>query len=223
MEAVLLSDVTAGPSDSPIVLDLSLEVYQGETVVVPGLSRDAQDLLPRLTLGLERPRAGVIRMFGHDVHRVPSAELRALRRRISYIPAGGQMISNLTLLDNVVLPLRYHRLMEEDALQREARGALEEHGLGGCLSHRPHQLNPSQRRVASLVRSTLTQPEVVVLVDPFEGVDAESARSVLALLEGLVHRCDAAVLITTHVKNLDRNYRGRLLELPNLRVLMGAA
>ena len=223
MEAVLLSDVTAGPPGSPTVHELSLEVHQGETVVVPGLSRDAQDLVPRLTLGLERPRAGVIRVFGQDVHRVSPPELRAIRRRLSYVPAGGQMISNLTLFDNVVLPLRYHRLMEEQRLQHEARAALEEHGLGGCLSLRPHQLNPSQKRVASLVRGTLTQPDVVVLVDPYEGVDDRSARFVLALLEGLVHRCDAAVLITTHVHSLDRNYGGRLLELPNLRVLRGAA
>lgn len=170
----------------PVVEDLSLAVASGEAVVLcAGLGSGKSSVL-RLAVGLEEPERGTVRVCGQ-----PPA---AVRDRIGYVPAEGALIANLSLWDNLVLPLRWWRDPPPDEVQRRAQAALAPFGIERLPPLLPAFAPTHLRRIVALARAVILDPALVVLDEPAADLDPESAAEVWALLLDWAERQGRAVL-----------------------------
>ncbi|MBI4541491.1 MAG: ATP-binding cassette domain-containing protein [Gemmatimonadetes bacterium] len=162
-------------------------VERGTTVAAVGDEDSGVGDLGSFALGLRRPISGRAEVLGTLIADLPYYDLLVFRRRLGYLPLGDGLLQNLTLRDNVALPLRYasdHRLSEVDG--RVAQLVDELH-LRAAAGLRPAQANEEDRRRAAVARAIALDPELVVLEAPFDGL---TGRAAVDLLEHAGRRGD---------------------------------
>ena len=135
----------------------------------------------RTLAGLERPRQGEVRLGGIALWPGEGALALAGRIRMGFAFASGGLLSNLSLEANVALPLRFLGLPGAEVTRRTDR-ALAELGLEAVAALRPHAVSGSARKQANLARILALDPEVVLLDEPLEGLDAGDRVAALALI-----------------------------------------
>jgi len=198
--------------------NVNLEVSHGETVIISGPRGTGKHLILELILGLQRPDAGHIRVLGKEIWEQTVLERRQLRIPVALVPVEGPLLSNLSVFDNVALPLRYHSIMQASEVDTRVRSIMANMRLEHLGSRRPWQLTVSQRRLASLARARLMRPQILLLEDPYVGMgDADSALVSTTVADMVNGGC--ATVLTTHSTRLETVYDGQLLKLPNVRVV----
>jgi ABC-type transporter Mla maintaining outer membrane lipid asymmetry ATPase subunit MlaF len=130
-------------------------------------------------LGLGRPPAGRVEVFGAPIGALSFYDLLIFRRRIGYHPAGDGLLQNLTLRDNVALPLRFASDHRRDEVDGRVGQLVEDFRLRSVASLRPAQANEEDRRRAALARAVALDPDLVVLEVPFDGLTSRAAQDVL--------------------------------------------
>ena len=170
---------TAGPDTV-----LTLELAARQTVAVLGDETSGVDTLGGLALGLELPALGQVRTLGTEIGRLERSVQLAFRRRVGYLPAGDGLMQNLTLRDNIRLPLRFG----SDFRGREIEGRVDvivaQLRLSRVADLRPAQANAEDRRRAALARALAFDPELVVLEEPFDGLTDRAAAELLEAARG---------------------------------------
>lgn len=157
----------------------NLTIAKGTVVVAVGDEDSGVLDLGPWALGLGHPPAGRVEVFGAPIGALPFYDLLLFRRRVGYHPAGDGLLQNLTLRDNVALPLRFasdHRQAEVDGRVGQL---LEDFRLRSVASLRPAQANEEDRRRAALARAVALDPDLVVLEVPFDGLTSRAAQDVL--------------------------------------------
>jgi len=175
----------------------NLVVEAGTVVAAIGDEGSGIGALGVLALGLRAPTSGTVEVFGVPIAQLPYYDLLAFRRRLGYAPQGDGLLQNLSLKDNVALPVRFatdHRLAEVDARVAQL---MDDFRLRTIAMLRPAQANEEDRRRAALARAAALNPKLVVLELPFVGLTGRAATDLLEK----VTRCDdgsrRAVLLTS--------------------------
>ncbi len=154
-------------------------VRPGQVVAAVGDEDSGVGDLGKWTLGLDRPPHGRVLVFGTAIADLPYDELLVFRRRMGYLQVGDGLLQNLTLRDNVALPLRYasdHRLSE---VREKVEAQLRTFGLLDDAHLRPARANEELRRRAAVARAVALDPDVLVMEAPFDGLTGRAARDVL--------------------------------------------
>lgn len=162
----------------------ALDVPAHRAVAVLGDEDSGIDLLSRFALALATPPSGRVLVYGKELAALGRRPKLAFRRRVGYLPAGDGLMQNLTLRDNVGLPLRFG----SDLSDREIDGRLQFALIAARLTHvadlRPAQANEEQRRRAALARALAFDPELVILEHPFDALTNRAAAELLELARG---------------------------------------
>lgn len=162
----------------------SLEVAAHRAVVVVARERSGVDRLASYALALETPPGGTVRVFGEDLTRLSRRDALAFRRRVGYLPAGDGLLNNLSLKDNVALPLRFGSDMSHDDIETRIRIMCALLRIGDVGDRRPSAVGEEQRRRTALARALAFDPELVIMEDPFDGLAARTAAELLELARG---------------------------------------
>ena len=165
-------DLALDAPDGRLLLEgLDLAVPRGGHLLVSGPSGCGKTRLLRVLAGTERPARGQVRIGGREVW--PGGGVLALdgHVRLGFAFASGGLLSNLSLRDNVALPLRYLGLPAQEQ-ERRTGEALERLELTAVAGLRPHAVSASARKHANLARVLALEPELILLDDPLEGLDA---------------------------------------------------
>lgn len=179
--------------------DLDLELYRGEILGVVGGSGTGKSVLLRSIVGLNRPSAGEIRLFGQDLLTPNGTAGAQLEQRMGVLFQGGALFSSLTVRENVALPL-----IEHAGLSRRDAEALAEVklALSGLASHAgdlyPASLSGGMVKRASLARALAMDPDVVFLDEPTAGLDPIGAADFDQLLLTLRNALGLTVFMVTH-------------------------
>jgi putative ABC transport system ATP-binding protein len=195
MTAPLVFDgVPLGRAGKPV----SFEVAEHETVAVLGDEDSGVDKLGAWTLGLDRPPRGEVRVFGTVVADLPEVERLAFRRKLGYLPAGDGLLQNLSLRDNVALPLRFGSGASSREIDGRVRVMLAAVRIAEAGHRRPAAVHEEERRRAAFARAMAFDPTLLVLEQPFDGLTARSGAELLELARGGVGEGGArrAILIT---------------------------
>jgi ABC-type ATPase involved in cell division len=174
------------PDGSPILQHLTWSLRQGERYHLQcGRDRDATAFLG-LCCGLRQPREGRVMLGGvaldHPEERHPFLDRGAL----GYVPPDGGLIVNMSLQDNVALPLRFNRNAGREAAAATALEWLDRAGLRAWAYQRPHVPGDGQTWLASLARAGAKGPELLLVDRPSGGLDAPSVRAAKGLLEAVI-------------------------------------
>lgn len=161
--------------------DVSLRVECGDWMLLIGPNGAGKSLLTRLILRLDVPSAGTIKLFGRDLKDLNDGAVRRLRRGLGAVLQGGSLLEGMTVLENLLLPLRAAPLTRNQ-MARAARLVMTQLQLDGLENHRPRSLSLGQRRRVELARALIHRPSLVVWDGLTDGLDPASARDVITLL-----------------------------------------
>ncbi|MBI3551649.1 MAG: ATP-binding cassette domain-containing protein [Elusimicrobia bacterium] len=181
---------------------LDFSVGPGERLFVFGRSGSGKGTVLRLAAGVLEPDAGSVRLSHPPGCRLP----------VGYVPKEGGLLSNLSLLENAVLPIVYHGLEDAPSARARARALFAELGLSDHASRRPADVGVSARRLAHMARAVLAEPAVFVLEDPLSEVDAAAARAIKKLIEHL-GREGRSLILGAGTLGPFREWEGRFLFL----------
>lgn len=178
-----IRDLALDALDGGLLLSgLSLEVPLGGNLVLTGPSGCGKSRLLKVIAGTERPRAGSVAIGGVDIWPGKGAFTLAGQVRVGFAFARGGLLANLSLHDNVALPLRFQGLAGTEVAAR-VTAALERFGLARIARLRPHAVSECARRFANLARVLALEPSLILLDDPLGGLEPGDRASVLALIQ----------------------------------------
>jgi len=176
---------------------VDLDIGSGEFVALTGPSGSGKSSLLNILGCLDHPSSGHYLIEGRDAARLDDEAASDLRnRRIGFVFQSFHLLPRLSVLENVLLPLRFHRAPPAEARER-AGALLERVGLGDRRDHRPDQLSGGQMQRAAIARALVLQPALLLADEPTGNLDSKSAADVLALMEE-VHRGGQTVVLVTH-------------------------
>ncbi|MBN8462382.1 MAG: ATP-binding cassette domain-containing protein [Dechloromonas sp.] len=179
--------------------DLDLRVERGQVVGLVGGSGSGKTTLLRQILGLIRPAAGSVRLFGEDLGAVGAVVQSALLRRLGMLFQAGALFSALPAFDNIAFPLRELRRLDEDWIRRLVNLKLAmvelemEHGR-----LMPAELSGGMVKRVALARALALEPELLLLDEPTAGLDPDRSRSFVKLLGQLQGELGLTVIMVTH-------------------------
>ncbi len=177
--------------------DFNLTVNEGEFVAVTGPSGSGKTTFLTIAGLLEAFSAGSYRLDGIDVSRMGDNERSRIRnQKIGFIFQAFNLIPDLSVLDNIEVPLRY-RGMGGAERRKRAQDALGRVGLSARARHYPAELSGGQQQRVAIARALAGEPRLLLADEPTGNLDSAMARSVMELLEEL-HRDGATIVMVTH-------------------------
>jgi phospholipid/cholesterol/gamma-HCH transport system ATP-binding protein len=195
---VALDGVHLKLGNRQVFRDLSCGFSRGEISVVLGGSGAGKSTLMRLIGGLTRPDRGTVRIAGVDITRLSERQLFGVRERIGMLFQGGALLDSMTVLDNVALPLREHRQISERDISTDVTRRLNAVGLENVESLYPRELSGGMSRRAALARAIVMDPEIVLVDEPFSGLDPVNVRRIESLLAEVNRRLGITLIVTSH-------------------------
>lgn len=185
---------------------LDMTVVDGEVFGIVGGSGSGKSVLLRTILGLLRPQAGTVKLYGRDITKLTEDELREVKSRYGVTFQAGALFTSLTVLQNVQLPMLEHLQMSPVALDELAMLKVRMVGLPADAARKyPAQLSGGMIKRAALARALALDPRLLFLDEPTSGLDPISAAAFDELVLKLQQQLKLTVVMITH--DLDTIFR----------------
>jgi len=206
-----------GDSDVHALRDVSLSFGEGEYIAIMGSSGSGKSTMLNLLGCLDRPSAGEYLLGGEDVSQLPDDRLSEMRcAKIGFIFQSYNLIAQLSVLDNIEIPL-YYRGWSEKASRDRAVAMAEKVGLSQRLRHRPTQLSGGQQQRVAIARALAGEPLILLADEPTGNLDSTIGRDILALLDGLPES-GKTLIVVTHDESVAQHAH-RILHLADGRIV----
>lgn len=206
-----------------VLTDFSLELLPGENVVVLGKSGSGKSVLIKCIIGLLRPDAGDIEIFGQHITQLSHAGLDAVRAKVGFLFQSNALYDSMTVRENLEFPLRRHWIKlsanEVDGMVMEA---LDDVGLAHTVDMMPAELSGGMRKRIALARTLILKPEIILYDEPTTGLDAITGREIIELMVEIQKKYNTASLIISHDLNCVRMASDRVVVLLNGRCYASA-
>jgi putative ABC transport system ATP-binding protein len=215
----LYKSFTRGTESIDVLMDLTLDVKEGEFVALMGPSGSGKTTLLNLIAGLDVPTSGTITVGGQEISSMSESELARWRtRNVGFVFQFYNLLPVLTAYENVELPLLLLPLSSEQR-KKQVRNALGLVGLSDRMGHRPGQLSGGQCQRVGIARAIVTDPTIVVADEPTGALDSKSADDALNLLELLRVELGKTILMVTHDPHAAERAQ-RIVQLEKGRLVM---
>jgi putative ABC transport system ATP-binding protein len=176
----------------------SMSVAAGEIVAVMGPSGSGKSTLLHCLAGILKPDAGTVTYAGQDLGAMPDVPRSALRRtEFGFVFQFGQLVPELTCVENVALPLRLGGRKRKDA-ERHAREWLARLEVDDVAANRPGEISGGQGQRVAVARALVTGPKVIFADEPTGALDSLNGERVMCLLTDTAREAGAAVILVTH-------------------------
>ena len=180
-----------------VLFDISLSVAAGEFVTIVGPSGAGKSTILNILGCLDRPTRGAYLLTGQDVARFDDQQLSIVRReRIGFVFQGFQLISHLSVLENVEMPLLYAR-QSRQARRDRCRELIGRVGLAQREGHRPSQLSGGEKQRAAIARALANNPALLLADEPTGNLDSHTSGEIMRLIHEL-HDAGHTILLITH-------------------------
>jgi putative ABC transport system ATP-binding protein len=197
--------------------EVHLDVKKGEYVAISGPSGCGKTTLLSILGLLDTPSDGQYVLDGRPVANLSAADRARVRnRQIGFIFQAFNLIGDLTVYENVELPLTYRGMSASDRKQR-VQQALEKVGMSHRMKHYPAQLSGGQQQRVAVARAVAGDPAILLADEPTGNLDSSNGESVMELLQEL-HKGGATICMVTHDPRYAR-HADRTIELFDGRVL----
>ncbi|MCR9225418.1 MAG: ATP-binding cassette domain-containing protein, partial [Hyphomonas sp.] len=179
--------------------NLDLDVQRGEVMGVIGPSGCGKSVLLRAITGLKEPSAGEVHVFGQDVIHLQSEDITALQRLWGIMFQDGALFSNLTVRENVMVPMKEHTNLALPLMKQLADQKIRMSGLETWAGRKyPSDLSGGMRKRAALARALALDPPLLFLDEPTAGLDPITAAGFDQLIRDLQKSLGLTVFLVTH-------------------------
>ena len=176
---------------------ISFSVEQGEFISIMGPSGSGKSTCMNMIGCLDTPTSGIVRIDGIETLKMKEKALAELRNRtIGFVFQQYHLIPSMTVLENVMLPLKYKRL-EYSKRKSLAEIALEKVGLIEREKHRPNELSGGQKQRVAIARAIITEPKIILADEPTGALDTKTGEQVMTLFRE-INKSGTTVRIVTY-------------------------
>lgn len=191
-----LCGVSVAYGKEPVLRDVNLHICAGEIVSVVGSSGSGKSTLLRTSVGLLRPIAGVVRMFGEDLYQLSARARGRLLSRIGLLFQDGALFGSMSVIDNVMFPGRKLTDLPDEVNRELALIKLAQVGVAELAERMPHDLSGGQTKRVALARANVLDPPLLLCDEPTAGLDPLNAAVLSRLLRRAREDGVAAMLVT---------------------------
>ena len=197
-----------------VLRNVSLQLFNGENLVVLGKSGSGKSVLIKCIVGLLKSDGGTIRVFGENMNQLDSDGIGRLRMKIGFLFQSGALYDSMTVKENLEFPLRRIRqdLTEKD-MKEKISEVLENVGLADALHKMPSQLSGGMRKRISLARTIVVDPEIMLYDEPTTGLDPVTSDEISSLINLVQKKYKTSSIIITHDIECARNTANRVIML----------
>lgn len=181
-----------------VLRGVSLKVERGEVFFIIGTSGVGKSVTIKHLIGLLKPDSGEILLDGKPVHDLAEKDYYPIRKRCGMVFQSSTLFDSLTVVENVILPLRKHRKIGGSKAERQAMELLEKVGMADFAHRYPAALGDGMRKRVAIARTLTMEPDYVLFDEPTTGLDPVSARRVDALIRSLSDTTGATSIVVSH-------------------------
>ncbi|WP_299826482.1 ABC transporter ATP-binding protein [uncultured Pontibacter sp.] len=183
--------------------NVNLHIPKGEFVSVMGPSGCGKSTLLNIMGLLDEPTSGLVEIDGTPISKYKDKELAHIRnQKLGFVFQSYHLINDLSVLDNVELPLLYRRGASAAETRKLAMTALEKVGLSARTKHFPAQLSGGQRQRVAIARALIGQPEVILADEPTGNLDSVMGEEIMNILLHLNQQDGTTIVMVTHDENM---------------------
>lgn len=182
-----------------VVLDrVSCQIKAGETTVILGPSGTGKSVFIKHMVGLLKPDAGKVLVFGQNVPDLRGEALFALRKRFGMLFQDGALFDSMTVGENIGFPLRMHTKKKEAEIRELVAARLASVGLPGIEGKFPSELSGGMRKRVAFARAIILEPEIVLFDEPNSGLDPVMSAEIDALILRLQRQLGITFIVISH-------------------------
>jgi len=187
-----------GKVELTVLKEMNLEINRGSFVSIIGPSGSGKSTLLNIIGCLDIPTKGKIFLDGQDIQKLSEDELAKIRgKKIGFVFQQFNLLSNLTAIENVVLPMVFQKIPEEKRFGR-AKKLLEMVGLGERIFHKPAELSGGEQQRVAIARALANNPEMLITDEPTGNLDSKSGEMIMEILKELYQKGERTIIIVTH-------------------------
>jgi len=214
----LTKTFTSGSRVLTVLKNISFTIDTGVTYAIIGPSGSGKTTLLGLCAGLDQPTSGSVSLNGKEISSMDESKLSVVRnRQIGFVFQSFQLISTLTALENVMVPVELRGTPYRE-VEKKATELLNEVGLGDRLTHYPSQLSGGEQQRVGLARAFIHQPDILFADEPTGNLDGETGAQIEQLMFNLNEKQGTTLVIVTHDRLLAEKC-DRIIELKNGEIL----
>lgn len=201
--------------ENKVLNGIDFDLYDGEKVVVLGPSGSGKSTFLRCINHLEEPSSGEV-FFENTL--ISSSNVREMRAKIGMVFQHFNLISNLTVMENLTLaPVNLKKFSREEA-EKKARGLLKHIGLSSKADAYPASLSGGQKQRVAIIRALMMEPQVLLFDEPTSALDPESIGDVLDLIHEVVDK-GMTTMIVTHEMNFAKEIASRVVFIDKGKII----
>ncbi len=213
MNILRTSDLKKYYGEEPVLVKaldgITMEIEQGSFTAVVGTSGSGKSTLLHMLGGLDTPTSGSVVVDGQELSGMNRNELTIFRRRkIGFIFQNYNLVPNLTIYDNIVLPVELDGREPDETYMMEVVRTL---GLGDKLSRKPGKLSGGQQQRAAIARALAAKPAIILADEPTGNLDSRTSQEVIGLLQTTSKNFHQTIVMITHndeiAQSADRTIR----------------
>lgn len=185
-----------------ILKGINLEIILGSFATIMGPSGSGKSTLMYLLGLLDMPSEGKIYLEGQDISKLSEDKLAEVRgKKIGFIFQQFNLLQNLTALENVMLPMIFQGVPEEQRRER-AKALLDSVDLGHRIAHKPTEMSGGEQQRIAIARSLVNNPEIIIADEPTGNLDSTTGKTVMEILTKLHKEQEKTIIVVTHDPNI---------------------
>jgi len=181
-----------------VLQGLSLDVFEGETLVILGRSGVGKSVLLKQIIGLEKPDKGFVEINGTSIIDIPIQKRFKDVKKMGMLFQNAALFDSMTIEENTVFYLRQHEKIPEKELQERARKALQMVGLEGSEKKMPSEISGGMKKRAALARVIIYEPAIILYDEPTAGLDPITSVHINELINKTKEELKATSIVVTH-------------------------
>lgn len=181
-----------------VLMDVDLELYPGEVVILEGPSGSGKTTLLTLIGALRSLQKGSLKIFGQEMYGAKKKKLIQVRSQIGFIFQSHNLLECLTAHENVSTSLKLHKHIPKHEYRQRSTEILKAVGLEDWVNYYPQNLSGGQKQRVAIARALVSQPKLVLADEPTASLDSKSGRDVVEIMQTLAKEEGCTVLLVTH-------------------------
>lgn len=211
---IQISGLDKSFGENRVLHNFSVDLIQGENLVILGKSGSGKSVLIKCIIGLMQPDAGKIEVFGENVPGLDHRRLDEMRVKVGFLFQSNALYDSMTVRENLEFPLRRHwpknSARTVDDLVKEALASV---GLSETIDMMPEELSGGMRKRIALARTLILKPDVILYDEPTTGLDPITGREICRLMLDIQKKHNTSSIIISHDMNCVRLTANRVVVL----------
>ncbi|OGS74292.1 MAG: ABC transporter ATP-binding protein [Flavobacteria bacterium RIFCSPLOWO2_12_FULL_35_11] len=207
-----IKDLKKSFGDNHVLNGFTLELFEGENLVLMGKSGSGKSVMIKCLVGLMLPDEGSLEIMGKDISKLEQKEFNELRTQLGFLFQGSALYDSMTVRENLEFPMRQQNKTEEESLKL-VLDALESVGLKDAIDLMPDELSGGMKRRIALARAIILRPKIIIYDEPTTGLDPITAKEIIQLMRNIQQNYKTSSLIITHDVDCARVISNRMILL----------